>query len=153
MSGMIRQFPRSRRILSAAGVVGPLAASAIILRTQHNIQNLRRRKNEKWYLGLNSASIFLVDCLLTSGRHEDITSLIDKISERLEVLSSGEVLRIVQLIAANIRVRKAKWNLVTLMLPVWSLQSSSSLGWIPAGLWMAQSHSWIPTTFDPALKC
>jgi len=66
---------RSIRILSAAGVVGPLAASAMIYKTVLVLLFLTLFPEVIEYLGLDLVGILLVDDLFNSSRDEDVAVL------------------------------------------------------------------------------
>lgn len=67
----ITKILRSIRILSAAGVVGPLAASAMIYSKPIHYRTICEDNAEllNIYLGLDSVSVLFVDNLLDSSGH------------------------------------------------------------------------------------
>lgn len=89
-SGITKMF-RSIKILSAAGVVGPLAASAMIFAWINEKNNSEQSwhdtiivaENSKEsaciFMYLNAAGIFFGDHFLDSGRYKYITRLVHKI--------------------------------------------------------------------------
>ncbi|TKR89398.1 hypothetical protein L596_013506 [Steinernema carpocapsae] len=121
MSGIMRQSPRFRRILSAAGVVGPFAASAMILFSGQFL-------HVQPHLSLDLARVLLVDGLLTGGRDENVALLVHKVLERLEGFSPGNPLMF-------------RFPACTPPVP-WD-----RCPWV---LKRAQSNSWTPTQMAPS---